>query len=171
MNPLAVADISRTPEEWEAVAIQFRADCGLVPYQIWVRLSRESKDTLGGMTQDAAKRHLVAQVARAAITKPLDAVSADLLDPGSAPTIDLGLDHPAHMAPPFPRPAGRLTLEAFKQNMLSVIELTQGVLGAASGLPPGYADAIRALPDRTLLSALPADLQTFIERELGDIEI
>jgi hypothetical protein len=123
--------IVRTPEEWEAIAIRFRADCAIVPYRVWIQLSAASKGKLGPLTQNGARKLLAGQAA----------------------------------------PPTRLTMEVFKENMLAVVELTQGVVGPGADIPAGYADAIRALPDRTLLGALPKELRAFIERELADIEV
>jgi hypothetical protein len=145
-----MADITRTPEEWEAIAIRFRADCAIVPYKVWIQLNPEGKHKLGGLTQLAARRIVDGLATSTAVTAEMPAALA-----GTVPS--------------WPRQ--RLTLEAFKAHMLATIELTEGVVGPASNLPEGYADAIRALPDRAALAKLPKDVQTFIERELADIEV
>jgi hypothetical protein len=46
------------PEEWEAIAIRFRAEVGIVPYNIWRHLTPDSKDWVGGLVQERAQRIL-----------------------------------------------------------------------------------------------------------------
>jgi hypothetical protein len=49
---------SLSPEEWEAIAIQFRAAVGIVPYNVWKNLTAESKGWVGGLVQERAQRIL-----------------------------------------------------------------------------------------------------------------
>lgn len=169
MEPLVLPRVTHTPEEWEAIAIRFRAICGIVPLHVWNHLTEGSRRRVGELNQEAANRVVTGLTApsRAPVTR-----TAHLLNPGPAATVDLGLDMQyvpvARSAIPR-RPRQRPSLEAFKAHMLATIELTQGV--AAGSVPVGYADAIRALPDRMLLLRMPMDIQTFIERELADIEV
>lgn len=74
------APASMTPEEWEAMAIQFRAELGLVPYNVWKNLPAESKEWVGGLVQKRA-RHIISN---------LDTVTPGILT--AASTTDLVLD-------------------------------------------------------------------------------
>lgn len=49
---------SMDPEEWEAIAIRFRAEVGIVPYNIWRHLTPDSKSWIGGLVQERARRIL-----------------------------------------------------------------------------------------------------------------
>lgn len=47
-----------TPAALEALAVQWRAGCGVVPYWLWAAMSPESRGRLAAMTQTRARRML-----------------------------------------------------------------------------------------------------------------
>jgi hypothetical protein len=46
---------SMPAEEWEALAIRFRSEVGIVPYNVWKNLTTESRDWVGGLVQERAQ--------------------------------------------------------------------------------------------------------------------
>jgi hypothetical protein len=125
--------ITRTPEQWEALAIHYKADLGLVPYPVWIRLSPDSQKLLGKMDQEKAQRTAV----------------------GSRPRL------PTKQA---------TTVDELKRLLLAHLDRAETSVNQGEVVIPGYRDAVLALPDRKLIATLPADVRSFLERELDTIE-
>lgn len=77
-------------EEWEALAIQFRSEVGIVPYNVWKNLTLESRAWVGGLVQERAQRILdnLDTILPVNLTATTDRVVLEAMEAVSGPARD-----------------------------------------------------------------------------------